>query len=78
MCTTNKDEICLVVQHVIKVIRTKNITTNIQLSLYTMLCPINVNTNAIELIMHTSCYCVLDLLCVTWHWPNQSSKIQII
>ena len=29
-----------------------------------MLCPIKVNSNTIDLIMHTSCYCVLDLLCV--------------
>ena len=28
--------------------------------------PIKVNTNTIELIVQTSCYCVLDLLCVTW------------
>ena len=27
----------------------------------TMLCPIKVNSNTIEL---TSCYCILDLLCV--------------
>ena len=26
--------------------------------------PIKVNSNAIELIVHTSCNCVLDLLCV--------------
>ena len=30
-----------------------------------MLCPIKVNINKIELKVHTSCYCVLDLLCVT-------------
>ena len=30
----------------------------------TMLCPIKVNSNTIELTVHTSCYCVLDLLCV--------------
>ena len=29
-----------------------------------MLCPIKVNSSTIELTMHTSCYCVLDLLCV--------------
>ena len=29
-----------------------------------MLCPIKVNSNTIELTVHTSCYCVLDLLCV--------------
>ena len=28
-------------------------------------CPIKVNSNTIELAVHTSCYCVLDLLCVT-------------
>ena len=28
-----------------------------------MLCPIKVNSNTIELIVHTSCYCILDLLC---------------
>ena len=30
----------------------------------TVLCAIKVNSNTIELITHTSCYCVLDLLCV--------------
>ena len=29
-----------------------------------MLCPIEVNSNTIELTVHTSCYCILDLLCV--------------
>ena len=27
----------------------------------TMLCPIKVNSNTIELTMHTSCYCIQDL-----------------
>ena len=31
----------------------------------TVLCFIKFNSNTIELIVHTSCYCVLDLLCVT-------------
>ena len=30
----------------------------------TMLCPIKVNSNTIDFIMHISCYCILDLLCV--------------
>ena len=30
----------------------------------TMLCAIKVNSITIELIVHTSCYCVLDLLSV--------------
>ena len=30
----------------------------------TMLCPIKVNSDTIELIVHISCYCVLDLLSV--------------
>ena len=30
-----------------------------------MSCSIKVNSNTIELAVHTSCYCVLDLLCVT-------------
>ena len=29
-----------------------------------MLCPVKVNSNTIELTLHTSCYCVLDLVCV--------------
>ena len=33
----------------------------------TMLCPIKVNSNTIELAVHTSCYCVLDLLFVYLH-----------
>ena len=28
-------------------------------------CPIKVNSNIIEVIVHTSCYYILDLLCVT-------------
>ena len=31
----------------------------------TMLCPMKVNSNTIELTVHTSCYCILDLHCVT-------------
>ena len=31
-----------------------------------MSCPIKVNRNTIELTVHPSCYCVLDLLCVTY------------
>ena len=31
----------------------------------TMSCPIKSNSNTIELTVHTSCYCVLDLLCVS-------------
>ena len=30
----------------------------------TMLCPIKVIINTTQLTVHTSCYCVLDLLCV--------------
>ena len=30
-----------------------------------ILCPIKVNTSTIELTVHTSCYCILDLLCVS-------------
>ena len=30
-----------------------------------MSCPIKFNSNTIELIAHTSCYCILDLLRVT-------------
>ena len=30
-----------------------------------MLCPVKVNSNTFEPTVHTSCYCVLDLLCVT-------------
>ena len=30
-----------------------------------MSCPVKVNSNTIELKVHTSCYCVLDLLVVT-------------
>ena len=29
-----------------------------------MLCPIKINSDTNELTVHTSCYCVLDLLCV--------------
>ena len=43
---------------------------------YTMSCPIKVNSNTIELTVHTSCYCVLDLLCVkTYKTPQKIKKI---
>ena len=32
-----------------------------------MSCPIKVNSNTIKLTAHTSCYCVLDLLCAIWY-----------
>ena len=32
--------------------------------IHVVLCPIKVNSNTIELGLHTSCYCVLDLFCV--------------
>ena len=35
-----------------------------QIIKHTILCTIKVNSNTIELTVHTSCYCVLDLLCV--------------
>ena len=50
----------------------------------TFFCPIKVNSNTMELTVHTSCYYVLDLLCVIttdWDWalfqhwmkwPNQN------
>ena len=41
----------------------------------TVLCPIKVNSNTIEVTMHTSCYCVLDLLCVKMP-PCKGANIQ--
>ena len=38
---------------------------NIINDINTMLCPIKNNSNTIELTVPTSCYWVLDLLCVT-------------
>ena len=32
-----------------------------------MSCPIKSNSDTIELTMHTTCYCVLDLLCVSFN-----------
>ena len=40
------------------------LTHKIIIDINTMSCPIKVNGNTIELTVHTSCYCVLDLLCV--------------
>ena len=43
-----------------------------------MLCLIKINSNTIELTLHTSCYCVSDLLCVKamdqrlWNPPTRS------
>ena len=36
----------------------------ILIDINTMLCPIKVNSNTIEITVHPSCYCILDLLCV--------------
>ena len=41
--------------------------------IYTMWCPIKVNSNTIELTVHTSCFCVLDLLCVSFYLKNKRS-----
>ena len=30
-----------------------------------MSCPMKVNNNTIEITAHTSCYCILDLLCIS-------------
>ena len=39
----------------------------------TVSCPIKFNCKTIELIMHTSCYCILDLLCVNSHFYGMAS-----
>ena len=39
-----------------------------------MSCPIKVNSNTIELTVHSSCYCVLDLLCVMVYFVLLISK----
>ena len=41
------------------------LAAEILIDLNAMLCPIKVNSNTIELTVHTSCDCVLDLLCVS-------------
>ena len=41
------------------------VTINIINDINTISCPIKVNSNEIKLTVHTYCYCVLDLLCVT-------------
>ena len=47
-----------------------------------MSCLIKVNSNTIELTVHTSCYCVLDLLCVNnlllfpWTWVGSHEMIR--
>ena len=46
------------------------ITNEIVNDINTMLCPIKVKSNTIELTVHTSCYCVWDLLCVTYYMFN--------
>ena len=40
----------------------------------TKLCPIKVNSNTIELIVYTSCFWVLDLLCVGMHVEMNLTK----
>ena len=36
------------------------------------MCPIKVKSNTIELIIHTPCYCVLGLLCVSFDKLNNT------
>ena len=43
-----------------------------------MLCPTILNSNTIELTVHTSCYWVLDLLCVTCVCWILDSKTSIL
>ena len=45
-------------------IEIKNIWLIVVTLYNTMQCPVKVNSNTIELTVHTSCYCVLDLLSV--------------
>ena len=47
-------------------------------TLYTMLCHIKVNSNTIELTVHTSCYCFLDLLCVSISVINWSYQTYVV
>ena len=43
----------------------RNKTTKVLTQLNTLSCLIKVNSNIFELTVHPSCYCILDLLCVT-------------
>ena len=40
-----------------------------------MSCPIKVNNNTIELTLQTSCYCIVDLLCVIQKQESKSIHI---
>ena len=42
-----------------------------------MLCPIKVNCDTIELIMHTSCYFILDLLLVKLIGVNKGRHVTL-
>ena len=42
-----------------------------------MLCPIKVNSNTIELTVHSSCYCVFHLLCVSSAVLNAASTLRL-
>ena len=42
-----------------------------------MVCPIKVSSNTIKLTVHTSCHCVLDLLCVTCN-PSNTGKAGVL
>ena len=44
----------------------------------TVLCPIILNSNTTELTVHTSCYWVLDLLCVNMLHIRTKKTIQIL
>ena len=48
------------------------VQNSLVVSISTMSCPIKVNSDTIELTANTSCYCILDLLCV--NCPKLLSK----
>ena len=54
-----------------KAVKLENNVKSVMNSINTMLCSIKVNSIKIELTVHISCYCVLDLLCVTCELPWQ-------
>ena len=54
-------------------------TAQLHESINNMSCPFNVNSNTIELIMHTSCYCVLEASWVSDpHKIDQMDKIYFL
>ena len=65
-CDGTRPQKCyLIIDIIIHIIKCMYWYNEILYNINTVLCPVKINNNTIELTVHTFCYWVLDLLCVT-------------